>query len=200
MGLFPETIARQLGGGKVKCAPLVKFDFASEPMRLWRGNGVLRTKDDARWKAIGQWGGMSGIEQAINGAAPEANFTLSGVDADIQRLARDEFEAEVLDRLVIVYAQFFGVEDEADPDNDRPLDLPYPIWGARMLQPTFALDRRSGERTITVSAESLFSLRSRPRHAMYTDSDQRHRYPDAGDKGFEFVATLINKVLTWPDY
>ena len=197
MSLFPETIARALAGGRVECANLARFDFASETMRLWLGHGVLDTNDGAKWKGVGLFGGMSGLEQAVNGQAPEGTFTLSGIDADIMRLARDEFEAEVRGRIVRVFIQFFGVEDENDRDNQRPLDYPYPVWAGRMLKPTFAFDAE-GERSVTIAAESLFSLRSRPRHAMYTDRDQQHRFP--GDKGFEFVGSLVNKVLTWPDW
>lgn len=202
MSLFPETIARALAGGKVQCANLVKFDFTTTPMRLWRGNGKLITNDNADWLAIGTFGDMKGIEQAINGAAPQATFTLSGIDATIMRLARDEFEAEVRGRMARVYFQFFGVEDDDDPDNQRPLDLPYPCWGGRMLTPSFTIDDggvgQSAACSVTISAESIFSLRSRPRNAMYTDRDQQHRFP--GDAGFEFVGSLVSKVVTWPDY
>jgi len=198
MGYFPETIRAELAGEKVECADLVLFDFTTTPMRLWGGNGILKTNDGAQWQGLGGWGSASGIEQAINGEAPNANFTLSGIDAEIMGLARDEFEAEVRGRRVIVYEQFFGVEDPDDPDNQRCLDAPYAIWGARCISPSFAIDHESGERSVTIQCESLFSLRSRPRHAMYTDRDQQKRFD--GDRGFEFVGTLVNKVLTWPDY
>ncbi len=198
MSLFPETIKRALAGGKVEAANLVLFDFVTTPMRLWRGNGRLVTNDAAEWLAIGTFGDMKGIEQAVNGQAPQATFTLSGIDAEIMRLARDEFATEVKARMARVYVQFFGVEDEDDPGNQRCLDLPYPIWAGRMLTPSFAADEESGERSVTISAESIFSLRSRPRWAMYTDRDQQQRYP--GDKGFQFVGSLVNKVLTWPDW
>lgn len=198
MGLFPETIARDLAGGKVEAATLFDFDFTTTPMLAWRGYGQLKTKDGRRWNALGDLGSVSGIEQAVNGEAPEATFTLSGINAEIMRLARDEFEDEVRGRTVRAYIQFFGVEDEADPGNQRPLDLPYPIWGGRFLKPRFSIDRDSGERSVGITAESIHSLRSRPRAGSYTDRDQQFRFP--GDKGFEFVATLINKVLTWPDY
>ncbi|MBV2147880.1 hypothetical protein KRZ98_06195 [Sphingobium sp. AS12] len=211
MSLFPETIAMALAGGKVQCAFLVLFDFTSEPMRLWRGNGLLKTNDGARWQGIGNLGSMSGIEQAVNGEAPEMSFTLMCVDqeaeegeepitgASIMRLARDEFESEVKGRLVYVLIQFFGIDDPDDPDNQRPLDNPYPVGCGRCLTPTFTMTDE-GERSVTISAESLFSLRSRPNWAMYTDADQQRRYPGAGDKGFEFVASMVNKVVTWPDF
>ncbi|SCW61866.1 hypothetical protein SAMN02927924_01704 [Sphingobium faniae] len=197
MSLFPDTIAASLAGSRVDCAFLVRFDFASKPMRLWKGNGRLRTNDGMFWNGIGQLGSMSGIEQAVNGEAPEMSFGLSGIDAEIMRLARDEFEAEVKGRLVYVLIQFFGVDDPDDPDNQRPLDNPYPVCCGRCLTPTFTMNQE-GERSVTIAAESLFSLRSRPRHAMYTDADQQRRFP--GDKGFEFVGSLVNKVVTWPDF
>ena len=197
MSLFPETIAAALAGSKVQCAFLVRFDFTSETMRLWNGNGRLKTNDGMFWDGIGQLGSMSGIEQAVNGEAPEMSFMLSGIDAEIMRLARDDFEAEVKGRMVYVLIQFFGVDDPDDPDNQRPLDNPYPVCSGRCLTPSFSLSAE-GERSVTISAESLFSLRSRPAWAMYTDSDQQRRFP--GDKGFEFVGSLVNKVVTWPDF
>lgn len=197
MSLFPETIARALAGAKVECATLIHFDFTSEPIRLWGGNGLLTTNDAVEWQGLGTMGSLGGIEQAVNGEAPEASFTLSGIDATIMRLARDEFEAEVRGRMVRALIQFFGTDDPDDPDNQRCLDAPYPVWAGICLKPSFVLGQ-DGERSVTIAAESLFSLRNRPRYAMYTDRDQQLRFP--GDKGFEFVGTLIKKVLTWPDY
>lgn len=197
MSLFPETIAHALAGGRVDFAWLVRFDFTSQTMRLWNGNGVLTATDNSKWQGLGNLGAVSGIEQAVNGEAPQGTFTLSGIDNDIVRLARDEFVAEVRGRKVFVLIQFFGVDDPEDPDNQRPLDSPYALWSGRCLIPTFTFDQ-GGERSITIAAESLFSLRSRPNYAMYTDADQRRRFP--GDRGFEFVASLVNKTVTWPDY
>ena len=207
MSLFPDTIAAGLAKKKVQLAYLVRFDFTSETVRLWQGNGRLKTNDGSRWLAIGQLGSMSGIEQAVNGEAPEMSFTLTIRDdpededpagISILRLARDEFEAEVKGRLVYVLAQFFGVDDPADPDNQRPLDNPFPIACGRCLTPSFNLDKRSGERSVTIKAESLFSLRSRPNFATYTDADQQKRFP--GDKGFQFMGNLVSKVVAWPDW
>ncbi|WP_034157930.1 hypothetical protein [Sphingomonas sp. ERG5] len=197
MSLFPETIAASLAGTKVEAAYLIHFDFTTQPMRLWRGNGLLKTKDNATWSAIGQLGSVTGIEQAVNGEAPVATFTLSGVDQRIVRLARDEFKPEVDGRLATVLVQFFGEPDDTDPDNQRPLDFPFPMWAGRCLTPTFTIEQ-GGEHSVSIAAESVFALRSRPNYAMYTDRDQQHRF--AGDRGFEFTGTLVNKVVTWPDY
>lgn len=198
MSLFPDTIAAALAGKRVDACLLVWFDFVSEPVRvLIGGNGQLRTNDGEVWNGLGQIGALSGVEQAVNGQAPEMTFTLSGIDSQILRLAREEFDIEAKGRIVYVLIQFFGVDDPEDPDNQRPLDLPFPIAAARVLTPEFVYGE-NGVRSATMRCESLFSLRSRPRYAMYTDSDQQKRFP--GDFGFSFVGTLINKVVAWPDY
>jgi len=194
MSLFPETIKAHLGGRNVRMAYLVLFDFDGEPMRVWSGVGKLITSGGVEWYGLGNIGSISGLEQAVNGEAPETTFVMSGVDPTIVRLTRDEFETKAKNRLVQVMVQF------CNDDNDKALELfdaPYPIWAGRMQIPRFEMEGPSA-RKITVSAESLFSLRSRPSSSMYTDVDQRNRYP--GDLGFEFVPTLINKTVTWPDF
>ena len=198
MSLFPDTIKADLAGARVGMEILVLFDFVTEPVRVWlNGFGQLKTNDGHVWDGLGRLGAISGIEQAVNGEAPEVTFTLSGVDTEMVRLARDEFETECKGRLITVLLQFFGTDDPADPDNQRPLDLPYPIVTARALTSEF-LFGENDERSITIRCESLFSLRSRPRAALYTDADQQRRFP--GDLGFAFVASLRNKVISWPDY
>lgn len=190
MSLFPDTIRESLAGRKPKAANLVLFDFVGEPVRLWTGNGRLNAGGEV-WDGIGQLGAISGLEQAINGEAPEASFILSGIDSQIMRLARDEFEAKAKNRMVRVYVQFFRQDD------DVPLDQPFPIWAGRMHAPLFNI-AASGAREVTMTAESLFTLRSRPNFSMYTDRDQQKRFD--GDKGFQFVPLMRNKLVTWPDW
>ena len=56
MGLFPETIALALAGGKVQCANLVRLDFATDAVCLWKGNGLLVTNDGESWFGTGSFG------------------------------------------------------------------------------------------------------------------------------------------------
>lgn len=193
MSLFPDTIKAALGGRTVRASFLVMFDFVTEPMYIWTGAGSIDTGGQT-WKGLGNFGSITGLEQAINGEAPETTFTLSGIDSTIVSVARDEFESEAKDRLAKVLLQFHNYED------DRPLELfdePYAIWAGRIQTARFELQGPT-KRTISVAAESLFSLRSRPNFSQYTDSDQRSRF--SGDRGFEFVTSLTNKVVTWPDF
>lgn len=193
MSIFPETIKQHLAGRTVRGSFLVLFDFKSEPMRVWTGSGKLPA-GGAEWLGLGQIGSISGLEQAVNGEAPETSFVLSGVNKEIVSVARGEFEAEAKDRLAKVLIQFHN------DLNDGPRELfdqPYPIWAGRMQTARFELQGPT-KRVVTVAAESRFSLRSRPRFSQYTDTDQKLRYP--GDRGFEFVPGLLNKIVTWPDF
>lgn len=193
MSLFPETIQAHLAGRTVRVSFLVLFDFVTQPMRVWTGAGALTT-GGFPWYGLGSLGSISGLEQAVNGEAPETTFILSGINSEIVAIARDEWESEAKDRLAKVLLQFHNDSD------DKPLttyDAPYAIWAGRMQTPRFQFQ---GPRTrrITVTAETLFTLRSRPSFSQYTDSDQNARFP--GDRGFEFVPGLINKTVPWPDF
>jgi len=193
VSFFPETIAAHLGGRTVRASFLVLFDFATEPMRIWTGAGKI-TSGGHEWHGLGALGSISGLEQAVNGEAPETTFVLSGINSEILTLARQEWREEALNRLAKVYLQFHNDED------DRPRELfdePFAIWAGRMQTPRFELQGPT-KRRITVSAESLFSLRSRPAFSQYTDTDQKLRF--SGDRGFEFVPGLVNKIVTWPDF
>jgi hypothetical protein len=193
VSFFPETIEAALGGRTVRASFLVLFDFTSQPMRIWTGAGKI-TSGDEDWYGVGPLGSISGLEQAINGEAPETTFTASGINSEIVSIARDEFADEAKDRLAKVLLQFHNEED------DRPLELfdePYAIWAGRMQTPRFEL-QGPRSRKITISAETLFSLRSRPTFSQYTDTDQKSRFP--GDRGFEFVPGLLDKIVTWPDF
>lgn len=193
MSFFPQTIEAALAGRTVKVSFLVLFDFVTQPMRVWTGAGKITTAGED-WFGIGALASISGLEQAVNGEAPETTFILSGVNSEIVSLARTEWRDEALDRLAKVYLQFHNDDD----DRTRTLfDQPFAIWAGRMQTPRFELQGPT-TRTITVTAESLFSLRSRPAFSQYTDTDQKFRFP--GDKGFAFVPNLINKTVTWPDF
>ena len=194
MSLFPETIQAYLAGRKVQATYLVKLDFLTTPLRVWTGNGILGTPATGEeWAGLGTLGGISGLEQAVNGQAPETTLTLSGIDKDLLNLALDDYDVEVRNRTATVFIQFFTGEDDAE---STLVDAPYGIWSGRMRTPTFIVERKMAE--VRVAVESLFSLRSRPNFGMYTDRDQQKRFPE--DRGFDFVGLLQNKVVTWPDF
>lgn len=193
MSFFPAAVEAALAGANVRMTYLVKCDFATTPMYVWSGYGSL-VSGGQTWQGVGELAGIEQLEQATDGTAPEAQFVLSGVDATIVATVRDDFTDECADQLITVYAQFFN------DANNAPLTLyddPYAIWSGRMRRALFSLSE-DGTRAITVTAESLFALRSRPNFGMYTDRDQQQRY--SGDRGFEYTPRMVLKSVTWPDF
>lgn len=189
MGFFPEAIAAQMAGRDPRCLWLMLIDFVTEPSRILLDHGEIDASGHI-WRGTGDLVAVSGLEQVVNGQAPEMTVTLSALNPAMMALARDEFEAEAMGREIIVYMQF---QDETG----LALDAPYPVARAVMRRPQFKIGE-DGTREIIVSAESAYALRARPPYAMYTDADQQRRF--AGDKGFSFVPTLRNKTTVWPDY
>lgn len=193
MSLFPETIKQSLAGNSVRISYLVLLGFESESIRVWTGFGRVESGGEV-WSGLGELGSIEGLEQAINGQAPETSLVLSGVDSAIVIKARDEWETEGRGKNARVYLQF---HNDAD---DQPLELfdePFVIWTGTMRTARFEI-QSDGLRRITVGCESLFALRGRPNFSMYTNSDQNSRFN--GDRAFEFVNSLLNKVVKWPDF
>jgi len=188
MTFFAETVRAQLSGATVVACYLVEVAFTSRTMRLWTGAGRITAGGHA-WDGLGRFGGISGLDAAINGKAPQTTFTLSGVDPEIMQSAMRDYHAEADGNTVRVYMQFF------DAATIVQLDDPYQIWSGVIRTADFAADA-SGMAEVSIGAESLFVLRDRPVFGHYTDSDQRSRSP--GDRLFEYVPAMQGKVVTWP--
>lgn len=191
MSYFPNTIAAVLSGNGVKAAFLVEFQFVSGTMGVWNGNGEM-SSGGRTFKGLRSLGQIDGLEQAVNGNAPQATFTLSGVDSTA--LAEEQGDPfDYVNRPVVVYLQFFN-------DDWTTLDSPYAIWGGTMqtFQETYAWDEsaKGWISSIGVTAESWFVGRGRPSYSYYSDRDQQGRF--AGDLALQYMAPMQNYTVRWP--
>ena len=194
MGFFNETIAAKLKGRTIGASLLVFMDFKDAPRRWWPGFGDLQAGGHT-WQGTGEFLSVSGLDQPFGTVAPKTTFTLSGIDAELVRLARQASD-RVKDRRVTVYIQFFdATPDDAGIQPWANLDQPYAIWTGIMDQMTYTANGPA-ERGITVTAESLWTNRRRPPYGLYTDRDQNARFP--GDRGLEQVVNLVTKTIRWP--
>ena len=192
MGYFSQTIAAKLAGREVGMALLTYADFREVPRRWWAGFGTLRAGGHD-WIGTGQFISIEGLAQPVGTNAPKTTFTLSGVDATIVLMARQTSD-RVKDRRIRVYVQFFEIHG---PEEWAPLDNPYAIWSGKMDQLSYAANGPD-QRTVTLTAESLWVNRKRPPYGFWTDRDQNARYP--GDRGLEQVVDLVAKTIRWPVY
>ena len=188
---FSQAVQAQLAGLKVRRSLLVKFDFVSGPVRLWNGVRTLKTADGQEWRGMHGLGSVQGLQQAINGAAPELRLTISGVDKDFAGKAKAE-ASEYINRAVTVYAQFF-TEDWA------LLDAPFAVAWARM-RGIVARKEATDQgilRAVTVTAETPFGeTKRRPRASYVVDRDQQMRWPN--DRANERTPGFESKLVTFP--
>jgi hypothetical protein len=201
MPLFPTAVRAQSAGLLVSAALFAEFAFKSGTMRVWEGDGPL-TRGGFEWRGMGsRTDGMGnplqsidGLEQAVNGNAPQLNLTLSGVDATVVAAARADADAdEIESRGLTVY---MGFCDATQPVAGLvPLDDLLPLGTWTMQRPSFTANG-STLRTISLPCETLFAQRSRAPFSMLTDRDQQRRFP--GDLGCIFIPKLVDRDVAWP--
>lgn len=194
MGFFPQTIAAKLAERQVGAALLCHMDFRDLPRRWWIGFGPLLAGGH-EWIGTGELIQIDGLEQPIGTVAPKTTFELSGIDPTLVMLARNASD-RVKDRRCTVYIQFFDVTpDDASVAPWSTLDQPFAVWSGVMDQMTYSAQGPS-QRSISLTAESLWTNRRRPAYGLYTDRDQNMRFP--GDRGLEQVVSLVSKQCRWP--
>jgi hypothetical protein len=188
---FSETVKAQIEGRKPRLAPLQRFDFLSGTQRYWPGFGPI-TAGGHVWLGTQGLSAIGEITASSNGSAPEQTFTLSGVDASFVAAAQAA-KPEYYGRLAFIYFQFFD-------ENWQTLDSPVPFWWGRMysLIAREVPAEKTRTRALTLSAETIFASRRRPRNSYYTDRDQQSRFP--GDRACEHTLGMQSKLITFPDY
>jgi hypothetical protein len=188
---FPETVRAQLAQREVMFAVLVHFDFLDDPRYVHIGYGPFRTgtgENVIEWSGIGTAGTISGIEDARGGTAPVATFTLSGVDPKIITSVFNSTFA-VKGRDVTVFVQFM------DRETRQNLDEPLAIYSGVMDVMSVSMSGPS-QRIVSLTAETLFSRRTKALWGNLSDRDQQRLYP--GDLGLDHIATMPFKSVDWP--
>lgn len=193
----PEQIAH-LSQTEVRCDFLVKFDFLSGPYFAWNGNTDLPALDGNTYRPMYGFGQIDGLGLAGPGTTSEAiTLGLDGLpDMPLDFLGKALAETKEVDqRMVTVSLQLF------DPDW-QCVSVPIPLFFGFMQPPKVSRSEMQGVdgavQSVSLSAENVFFGRSRPPHGRNTDRDQQARSP--GDKFFGFVASLLNKKITYPSY
>lgn len=188
MAFFTAGQQALAAGERVGHTRLVLFDFEGAPMRVWEGGAGVIEVDGEDWQGLGRYGQMSELPGGFNDAAGNVTFTLSGVDAEIVRLARSE-QSKVKGRDVTIYGQFLSAPGV-------PIYSKYVMGVFTMDTMTF---RGSGprNRSIELVGESIWANRNGAAYANYSDRDQQARFP--GDKGLEFIHRMTSgRRVTWP--
>lgn len=158
----------------------VQLDFSS-PLRVCSAaydmvwNGVS-------WMGIGMLGGMEPIEEQASTEAIGVRLTLTGVPTGMIALTLGE---QYQGRPCQIW--FAPLRDDL-----QLIAQPIRLFSGRMD----TMDTEVGDTaTITLTAESRMVSWDKARVRRYNNEDQRSRYP--GDRGFEYVAQMVEKQLLW---
>lgn len=205
MGLFDAVIEAESKKQVVGCSLFFLCDFLGEPLHLWEGDGDL-VRDSITWQGLGPninpTDGSSplisidGIEQSLNGQATNLTILMSGIDNRVVNAASADVAAgKVEGRDFKIWMGWF--RRDVPVQRLEPLGSLIPLGKWTFQKPTFICDGPT-TRQIEIEAETLWVQRSRGAYGLWTDRDQQRRFP--GDRGLDFVPTLVNKSITWPEF
>ncbi|WP_313818721.1 hypothetical protein [Cupriavidus sp.] len=159
---------------------LVQLDF-STPLRLCTA-GYDVVWNGSTWLGVGMVGSIEPIQEQATLEAIGVNMTLSGVPADlVAATLAEHYQGRPCQIWVAPLREDLQIVTQ-----------PVRLFSGRMD----TMDTEVGETaTITLSAESRMVSWDKARVRRYNNEDQQSRYP--GDRGFEFVAQMVEKDLLW---
>lgn len=181
-GLSASVISA-LESSTVRLVTFAELDFASGTLYVHDGIGTY-TWGGNDWLGVGDFGGISTVEEGSEVSPYSLNLTLSGLDAGLVSTALTE---NYFMRDVNIY---LGLLD----DNDDLIDTPTQIWAGFMDVMSLTAGASSGD-SITLTAESELSKFDRSANLRYTDTMLRKR--DANDKFFEFLKDIEGVKISW---
>jgi hypothetical protein len=176
-----SAVDAALASGNVPLLSFVEMDFPSGFLRV-NNSAISISWNGYDWLGVGRVGSIDSIEEGAGLESRGMRFRVSGVpQANIATALGQQYQG----RSCKVWLA------PLSSDHIVIADPVLVFWGRMDV-----MDIELGETaTITVTAESRLADWQRPRVRRYTDEDQQAEYP--GDKGFEFVAQMVEKELKW---
>jgi hypothetical protein len=189
VGYFDTTQKALAEGLSVFYGELFEVEFLSGTAYYWDGFGPLTTAGHT-YAGNGSLVSRSEIPFGIDDEAGQLTLMLSGVDDAILAAVRAE-EAEFYGQPIMLWGQFF---DEAV----QPYGSRFFLFGGVMDVPTYGATG-PGSRSVSVPCEGEWADRNTARNALFSDIDQKRRYPD--DRGLEYVYRYNAGVRrSWPKF
>lgn len=180
---FSSAINTALQSSTVRLVTFAELDFASGALYVHDGLGTY-TWGGNNWLGVGDFGGISSVEEGAEVSPYSLNLTLSGLDAGLVSTALTE---SYFMRDVNVY---LGLLDA----NDALIETPTQIWSGFMDVMSVTAGASGGD-SITLTAESELGRFDRSANLRYTDTMLRKR--DSDDKFFEFLKDMEGVKVSW---
>ncbi len=178
--ISPEQ-ARAAGAPVVYPAMLVELDVAPDALCLWGGLGNL-VWGNRVFTGAGALLGIGDVEEAAEVRAASTTISLSGIPGEVIEVAQTvAFQG----RAARIWLALLAEDGALIGD-------PVQILAGRMD----TLSWSEGETAaVSMTVENQLVDLDRARVRRYTDADQQAEY--AGDLGFQYVASLVEKEITW---
>lgn len=190
-----------LNGSVARGAVLFRMELADasppDVINLWLGIGEIEVPindlvaEAEIYRGVGALVGIPVLEQLINGAYARAEFSMSGVDAEVAALA--DSEAPLI-RNAPVNVGLLELDDDWQPVGE-------PLWCHDSVADVLrtakgAAVNGSQTHTVNLSTATAMSGRKRPSLEFWTPAQQKRRSPT--DEGLDEMPTT-EKTNHWPN-
>jgi len=176
-----SAVDAAFAGDNVPALILVYLDFPDGALRCCNA-GYTFAWGGHDWIGLGGLGQIDMIEEGAELQMYGISLTLSGIPSEnMQRALGQHYQGR--DAKVWLAP--------LDADYHLLVD-PVLVFSGRMDTMDLSLGDTS---TVRMTAESRLTDWERPRVRRFNDEDQKAEYP--GDRGFEFVAAMVEKNLVW---
>lgn len=190
MSYFGAVRAVIASGGHVVVPRFVTFDFDLDvggPFRCWEGAGDI-VIDGETFKGMAGVGSIGDAVFGVGDAAGNVTYQLSGVSPEVVEAAQSQVD-KVRGRSVLQRGHFLDVQTR------QPLDDWFVIRSDIMDLLSYS-GRGPADRTVSLTAETIWTTRNAAAFAYYSDRDQEARF--SGDRGLERIVQMKNKRVAWP--
>lgn len=159
---------------------IVRIETATDPVLVWSGIGPLEFNEET-YLGVKGFGSISQPEESVELKATNIIYTLRGIPPEMIATVALDMRQNLPARM---WWGFFDADGVLIPD---------PLLVHDGLVGVVATQEGPESCTVTVSVESLIASLKRRREVRATPEDQRIRHPD--DRGFEYVAGLVDRVF-----
>ncbi len=168
----------------VRMALLAYADFPSGAIRIWTGIGTLYA-DGYEWQGVGSLLAVEDITETTDSAQNGLAVRLSGIPSELfNNIELANYQNREASLSMIVF-----------DEDSQTIAAPEVLFSG--LMDSDSVSDNGAEVSVTIMLESVLSDHLRPRVYRYTHEDQQTLYPDANDKGLEFVAALKQVQIRW---
>lgn len=194
MAFFTDDQIELMVRRTVRSAWLIEMQFKSATSRVWAGDTPIDINGHL-WQPTYGMVQIEGLGFTGEPVSQQVTVTAPGVDETLLSMALAEGN-EADQQPAMFYLQFFG-------DDWQPVGGLAPLFFGLMQQPRVSRsapsDTEGAVQSISLPIENPFYNRARPPFGRFTALDQNRRTP-VQDDFFNFVPSLANKTIRYPDF